>query len=120
MPMREFRFEKEQVCWQAMPWAVASAIVPDGGDGEDFEEDNDVDTAESQTRRAGATGSFVVGAGVFPGLCQVRPAAQRPFKSPSTTLTGRHGCACVATHVCRNLNKIETFGFFFPGARSFQ
>ena len=113
MPMREFRFEKEQVCWQAMPLAVAPAIVPDGGDGEDFEEDNDVDTAESQTRRAGATGIFVVGAGVFPGLCQVRPAAQRPFTSPSTTITGRHGCALLATHTCANQNKIQTFGVLF-------
>ena len=92
---------------------MAPAIVPDGGDGEDFEEDNDVDTAESPTRRAGATGIFVVGAGAFAGLCQVRPAAQRPFTSRSTTLTGRHGCAYGATHTCTNQNKIQTFGFFF-------
>ncbi len=46
MPMREFKFEKGG-CWQAMPLAVAPAIVPDGGDGEDLEGDNDVETAES-------------------------------------------------------------------------
>ena len=57
MPMREFRFEKEQVCWQAMPLAVAPAIVLDGGDGEDFEEDNDVDTAESD-EEGGSHGDF--------------------------------------------------------------
>ena len=66
------------------------------------------------------TGIFVVGAGAFAGLCQVRPAAQRPFTSRSTTLTRRHGCAYVATHTCTNLTKIQTFGLFFPGARSFQ
>ena len=47
MPMRGFRFEKGGGCWQAMPLAVAPAIVPDGGDGEDPEGDNDVDTADS-------------------------------------------------------------------------
>ena len=31
-----------------MPLAVAPAIVLDGGDGEDPEGDNDVDTAESE------------------------------------------------------------------------
>ena len=31
-----------------MPLAVAPGIVPDGGDGEDPEGDNDVDTAESE------------------------------------------------------------------------
>ncbi len=30
-----------------MPLAVAFAIIPDGGDGEDPEGDSDVDTAES-------------------------------------------------------------------------
>ena len=75
-----------------MPLAVAPAIVPDGGDGEDFEGDNDVPTAESD-EEGGSDGNFVVGAGAFAGLCQVRPAAQRPFTIPSTTLTGRHGCA---------------------------
>ena len=57
MPMREFRFEKERVCWQAMPLAVAPAIVPDGGDGEDLEGDNDVDTAESD-EEGGSDGKF--------------------------------------------------------------
>ena len=57
MPMREFRFEKGGVCWQAIPLAVAPAIVPDGGDGEDLEGDNDVGTAESD-EEGGSDGNF--------------------------------------------------------------
>ena len=57
MPMREFRFEKGGVCWQAIPLAVAPAIVPDGGDGEDLEGDNDVGTAESD-EEGGSDGDF--------------------------------------------------------------
>ena len=57
MPMREFRFGKGGVCWQAMLLAVAPAIVPDGGDGEDVEGDNDVDTAESD-EEGGSDGNF--------------------------------------------------------------
>ena len=58
MPMREFRFEKG-VCvgGQAMPLAVAPAIVPDGGDNEDPEGDNDVDIAESD-EEGGSDGNF--------------------------------------------------------------
>ena len=40
-----------------MPLAVAPAIVPDGGDGEDPEGDNDVDTAESD-EEGGRDGGF--------------------------------------------------------------
>ena len=40
-----------------MPLAVAPAIVPDGGDGEDPEGDNDVDTAESD-EEGGSDGDF--------------------------------------------------------------
>ncbi len=74
-------------------------------------------TLLSPRRRAGVSGIFVVSAGAFAGLCQVRPAAQRPCTSRSMTLTGRHGCAYGATHSCTNQNKIQTFGFLFPGAR---
>ena len=48
---------KKGVCWQAMPLAVAPAIVPDGGDGEDPKGDNDVDTAESD-EEGGSHGDF--------------------------------------------------------------
>ena len=41
-----------------MPLAVAPAIVPDGGDGEDPEGDNDVDTAESDEEESGSHGDF--------------------------------------------------------------
>ena len=40
-----------------MPLAVAFAIIPDGGDGEDPEGDNDVDTAESD-EEGGSDGDF--------------------------------------------------------------
>ena len=40
-----------------MPLAVAFAIIPDGGDGEDPEGDNDVDTAESD-EEGGSVGDF--------------------------------------------------------------
>ena len=40
-----------------MPLAVAFAIVPDGGVGEDPEGDNDVDTAESD-EEGGSDGDF--------------------------------------------------------------
>ena len=40
-----------------MPLAVAPAIVPDGGDGEDPEGDNDVDTAEPE-EEGGSDGDF--------------------------------------------------------------
>ena len=48
---------KKRGCWQAMPLAVAFAIVPDGGDGEDPEGDNNVDTAESD-KEGGSVGDF--------------------------------------------------------------
>ncbi len=102
-----------------MPLAVAFAIIPDGGDGEEPEGDNDVDTAESD-KEDGSIGNFIVLAGAFAGLCQVRPAAQRPFTSRSTTRTGRHGFAYVATHTSTNQNKIQMVQFFFPEAHSFQ
>ena len=50
---------KKRGCWQAMPLTVAPAIVLDGGDGEDPEGDNDVDTAESE-EEGGRDGDFVV------------------------------------------------------------
>ena len=40
-----------------MPLAVAPAIVPDGGDGEDAKGDKDVDTAESD-EEGGSHGVF--------------------------------------------------------------
>ena len=40
-----------------MPLVVALAIIPDGGDGEDPEGDNDVDTAESD-EEGGSHGDF--------------------------------------------------------------
>ena len=40
-----------------MPLAVTFAIIPDGGDGEDPEGDNDVDTAESD-EEGGSDGDF--------------------------------------------------------------
>ena len=40
-----------------MPVAVAFAIIPDGGDGEDPEGDNNVDTAESD-KEGGSVGEF--------------------------------------------------------------
>ena len=40
-----------------MPLDVAFAIIPDGGDGEDPEGDNDVDTAESD-EEGGSDGDF--------------------------------------------------------------
>ena len=48
---------KKRGRWQAMPLAVAPAIVLDGGDGEDPEGDNDVDTAESE-EEGGRDGDF--------------------------------------------------------------
>jgi uncharacterized membrane protein YgdD (TMEM256/DUF423 family) len=87
-------------------------MFPDAGDNEDPEEITTW-TLPSPTRRAGGTGIFVVGAGAFAGLCQVRPAAQRLFTSRSTTLTCRHGCAQVAIHTCTHQNKIQTSGFVF-------
>ena len=92
--------------------AAKASVVPDGGMLR-IPRETPTWTLLSPTRRAGATGIFVVGAGGFAGLCQVRPAAPRPFTSPSTTLTGRHGCAYVATHTCTNQNKIQTFGVLF-------
>ena len=57
--MGPFSGPKKRGCWQAMPLAVAPAIVLDGGDGEDPEGDNDVDTAESE-EEGGRDGDFVV------------------------------------------------------------
>ena len=52
-----------------MPLAVAFAIVPDGGEGEDPEGDNDVDTAESD-EEGGSDGDFsLFEPGAFAGLC---------------------------------------------------
>ena len=56
MPMRDSGLKKG-VCWQAMPVAVAFAVIPDGGDGEDPEGDNNVDTAESD-KEGGSVGDF--------------------------------------------------------------
>ena len=119
MPRREFRFEKGMCVGRRCPWLwfprcfLMKEIMR-------IPREITTWTLPSPTRRAGATGIFVVGAGAFAGLCQVRPAAQRPFTSRSTTLTCRHGCAQVAIHTCTNQNKIQTSGFvFFPGlARS--
>ena len=114
MPMREFRFEKGVCVGRRCPWLwfprcfLMKEIMR-------IPREITTWTLPSPTRRAGATGIFVVGAGAFAGLCHVRPAAQRPFTSRSTTLTCRHGCAQVAIHTCTNQNKIQTFGvLFFP------
>ena len=56
MPMRGFRFEKGGVL-AGDALAVAPAIVPDGGDGEDAKGDKDVDTAESD-EEGGSHGVF--------------------------------------------------------------
>ena len=112
MPMREFRFEKGVCVGRRCPWLwfprcfLMKEIMR-------IPREITTWTLPSPTRRAGATGILVVGAGAFAGLCQVRPAAQRPFTSRSTTLTCRHGCAQVAIHTCTNQNKIQTSGFVF-------
>ena len=56
MPMRDFRFEKGGVL-AGDALGCGPAIVPDGGDGEDPEGDNDVDTAESD-EEGGSHGDF--------------------------------------------------------------
>ena len=82
MPMREVRFEKGGGRWQAMPLAVAPAIVPDGGDGEDPEGDTDVDTAESD-EEVGSDGNLVSLSRCVrwpvPGLASVTAAVQQPL-----------------------------------------
>ena len=56
MPMRDFRFEKGGVL-AGDALGCGFRDYPDGGDGEDPEGDNDVDTAESD-EEGGSHGDF--------------------------------------------------------------
>ena len=103
-----------------MPLAVAPAIVPDGGDGEDAKGDKDVDTAESDEEGGSGGNLFRLSQCVrwpVPGLASGIAAVHQPLDN---TYMSTWLCISCNPHCVQIRTRSKRMGSFFSGARSFQ
>ena len=105
---------KKGVCWQAMPLAVAFAIVPDGGEGEDPEGDNDVDTAESDEEGGSEGHLFCLSRCVrwpVPGSASGTAAVYKPLDN---TYLSTWLCVSCNPHLCKSEHDPNVWVRFSP------